>query len=106
LFDDLPDHVTLQRFESWVCQNCKRAFFDEVLRQIDADYPDDKLQIQIGDTYAMHANASRENLIPLLRHSSEQVLRSAVQTIPVQEPCATLPGPICSGGIKRPRFST
>ena len=84
LFDDLPDHVTLQRFETWVCQNCKRAFFDEILRQIDAEYPDDKLQIQIGDTYAMHANASREDLIPLLRHSSEQVLRTAVQTIPVQ----------------------
>jgi IS5 family transposase len=84
LFDALPDHVTMQRFESWVCQNCKRVFFDEILRQIDADYPDDKLQIQIGDTYAMHANASREDLIPLLRHSSEQVLRLAVRTVPVR----------------------
>jgi len=82
LFDDLPDHTTIERFEVWVAQHQKRACFDEVLRQIEMDYPEERLKAQIGDTYAMHAQAARENLNALLRHASVHVLESAVQVLP------------------------
>ena len=83
LFDTLPDHTTLQRFESWVAQQQKRTCFDEVLHQIETDYPDERIKIQIGDTYAMHAQAARENLNTLIRHTCIHVLESAVQSLPV-----------------------
>jgi hypothetical protein len=83
LFDVLPDHSTLQRFEAWVAQEQKRLCFDEVLHQIEADYPDERIKIQIGDTYAMHAQAARENLSTLIRHTCIHVLESAVQSLPV-----------------------
>lgn len=82
LFDDLPDHTTLERFEQWVAQHQKRACFDEVLQQIEADYPDERAKAQIGDTYAMYAQAARENLTTLLRHTCLHVLESAVQSLP------------------------
>jgi hypothetical protein len=83
LFDVLPDHSTLQRFEAWVAQEHKRLCFDEVLHQIETDFPDERIKIQIGDTYAMHAQAARENLSTLIRHTCIHVLESAVQSLPV-----------------------
>jgi hypothetical protein len=83
LFDDLPDHTTIERFEVWVAQHQKRACFEEVLRQIEADYPDEPAKAQIGDTYAMRAQAARENLNTLLRHASLRMLESAAQVLPV-----------------------
>jgi hypothetical protein len=83
LFDALPDHCTLQRFELWVAQQQKRLCFDEILHQIETDYPDERTRIQIGDTYAMHAQAARENLSTLIRHTCIHVLESAVQSLPV-----------------------
>jgi hypothetical protein len=83
LFDTLPDHSTLQRFERWVAQQQKRICFDEVLHQIETDYPDERIKTQIGDTYAMHAQAARENLNTLIRHTCIHVLESAVQSLPV-----------------------
>lgn len=82
LFDTPPDHVTIERFELWVAQHHKRGCFDEVLRQIEFDYPEERTKAQIGDTYAMCAQAARENLNTLLRHASLQVLESAVQVLP------------------------
>jgi len=82
LFDDLPDHCTLQRFEIWVAQYQKRTCFEEVLQQIEADYPDERSQTQIGDTYAMHAQAAREQLNTLLRHTCIHILESAAQSWP------------------------
>lgn len=82
LFDSLPDHTTLQRFEVWVAQHQKRTCFEEVLRQIEADYPDEHSKTQIGDTYAMHAQAARENLNTLLRHTCLHILESAIQSLP------------------------
>jgi len=82
LFDTPPDHSTLARFELWLAKHQHFALFDEVLRQIRQDYPNDQ-RIQTGDTYAMCAHAARENLVPLLQHSSEIILRSAADAIPV-----------------------
>jgi IS5 family transposase len=82
LFDDLPDHCTLQRFESWVAQYQKRTCFEEVLQQIEADYPDERSKAQIGDTYAMRAQAARENLNTLLCHTCIHVLESGTQSLP------------------------
>ena len=70
LFESGPDHSTLERFEQWVIAHQVRTFFDEVLRQIDQDLPTERQQAQIGDTYALRANAARETLIVLVRHLS------------------------------------
>jgi transposase len=82
LFDDLPDHCTLQRFESWVAQYQKRICFEEVLQQIESDYPDERSKVQIGDTYAMQAQAAREHLNTLIRHTCIHILESAAQSLP------------------------
>ena len=82
LFEMPPDHVTFQRFEMWVCQNHKRAFFDEVVKQIQAAYPEERTRTQIGDTYAMHANADQEDLTPLLYHICKHILGLAIQSLP------------------------
>lgn len=81
LFDPVPDHCTLERFEQWLKQRQHFSIFDEVLSQIRQDYPDD-YRVQIGDTYAMRANAASENLVPLMRHSCQNILRAATDTIP------------------------
>ena len=83
LFEDLPDHTTIERFEAWVAQNQRRACFDAVLRQVEADYPDECAKAQVGDTYAMCAQAARENLSTLLRHTCVHVLESASQSLPM-----------------------
>ena len=82
LFDTPPDHCTLERFEVWLKKQQHFAIFDEVLKQIRQDYPDD-YRVQTGDTYAMCANAARENLVPLMRHTCQNILRAALDAIPV-----------------------
>ena len=52
LFERGPDHTTLERFEQWVIQHHGRLFFDEVLRQIDLAFPDERRKAQLADTYA------------------------------------------------------
>ena len=69
-----PDHTTLERFEAWVCQHEHRAFFDQVLQQIDQARPDERQQVQIGDTYALRANAARATLIELIRDICHKLL--------------------------------
>ena len=76
LFEAGPDHSTLERFEQWVCENHPRSLFDEVLLQIDRDFPEERHKAQIGDTYALRANAATESLIQLLRHSCQRLLRT------------------------------
>jgi hypothetical protein len=39
-----PDHSTLERFEQWVCNNQRRIFFDQTLRQIDQAFPEQRQQ--------------------------------------------------------------
>jgi hypothetical protein len=69
-----PDHSTLERFEMWVCFKQHRTVFDEILRQIDADFPDERQHSQVGDTYALRANAAKESLVRLLRHTCKRLL--------------------------------
>lgn len=73
-FEAGPDHSTLARFEQWVIAHQARTFFDAVLRQIDADCPAERQQPQIGDTYALRANAAQETLLTLLRHTCQCLL--------------------------------
>ena len=42
LFEAPPDHTTLYRFEVWVFTHQFRLFFDEVLGQIDQQYPQER----------------------------------------------------------------
>ena len=83
VFDAGPDHTTLNRFESWVNEHRHRSYFDQVLRQIDADFPEERQRPQIGDTYAMQANAARESLVRLIRHTCQSVLRDLAAVHPV-----------------------
>ena len=73
-FEAGPDHSTLERFEQWVIAHQARTFFDAVLRQIDQDLPAERQQPQIGDTYALRANAAQETLITRLRHTCRSLL--------------------------------
>ena len=86
LFDASPDHVTLDRFEQWVTAQQHRVFFDEVLRQIDRDFPQERQQPQIGDTFAMRADAAKESLIRLIRHTCERMLATLEATAADRHP--------------------
>ena len=79
-----PDHSTLSRFEQWVDLHQHRTLFDEVLRQIDAAFPEQRSQEQIGDTFAMRADAAQETLIGLLRHTCRRLLRVLRQADPAR----------------------
>jgi hypothetical protein len=68
LFDTLPDHCTLERFELWLNHQQHFAIFDEIVHQIRQDFPEETRMTQIGDTYAMRANAASEELRPMIRH--------------------------------------
>ncbi len=76
VFDVGPDHCTLNRFEQWVCEHQRRSYFDQILRQIDADFPEERKQPQIGDTYALQANAAKESLVRLIRHTCQRLLNA------------------------------
>lgn len=80
LFECGPDHATLQRFEQWVWTHQSRTFFDEILRQIDRDFPEERRKAQVGDTYAMRANAATESLIELIRHTCRRLLKAVAET--------------------------
>lgn len=79
LFEAGPDHATLARFEQWVTEHQHRTFFDEVLTQIDQEFPDEREKPQMGDTYAMRANAATESLTGLLRHTCQLLLNRVGQ---------------------------
>ena len=85
VFAEGPDHTTLERFELWVCFQQHRTMFDHVLRQIDADFPHERQQAQIGDTYALRANAAKESLIRLIRHTCQCLLTTLAKSDPVRE---------------------
>ena len=85
VFEGGPDHTTLERFELWVCVHQHRTYFDELLRQIDADFPDERQQAQIGDTFALHANAAQESRVRLLRHTCQRLLRTLQKARPELE---------------------
>jgi len=74
LFAVGPDHSTLERFDVWVCFHQHRTAFDEVLRQIDVAFPNERQSPQIGDTLALQADAAKESLVRLLRHTCQRLL--------------------------------
>jgi hypothetical protein len=82
LFEASPDHATLGRFEAWVLLHQRRVYFDSVLTQIYSQYPAQRKQTQIGDTYAMQANAARQGPVTLWRQFSLRVLEAATETFP------------------------
>lgn len=82
LFERGPDHTTLERFEQWVIEHHSRLFFDEVLRQIDQAFPAERRKPQLGDTYALRANAAQESLITLLRHTCRSLLATLAAAAP------------------------
>jgi len=69
-----PDHCTLHNFNAYLMQTHPRIFFDTLLGQIDDDFPHDRKRPQIGDTFALHADAALENLIRRLRHTNDKLL--------------------------------
>jgi hypothetical protein len=71
-----PDHTTLERFEAYLILHHPRLFFDTILNQIDAAFPNDRTRPQLGDTFAMHANAALESLVKRLRHTVQELLRA------------------------------
>jgi len=81
LFEYTPDHATLGRFEYWVLTHHQRVYFDSVLRQIYTLYPEQRQQAQIGDTYAMVANAARMGPVVLWRQLSKRVLEAALDEL-------------------------
>ena len=82
LFERTPDHSTLARFEQWVIEQHGRTFFDETLKQIDQDFPEQRHQTQVGDTFAMQANAAKEGLVRLIRHTCQGLLRDLTVAAP------------------------
>ena len=77
-----PDHSTLNRFEQWVIEHQCRSYFDESLRQIDEDFPEDRQKPQIGDTYALQADAAKESLVRLIRHTCQRMLNVLASVAP------------------------
>jgi len=80
-----PDHTTLERFELWVCFHQHRTMFDQVLCQIDHDFPRERQQAQIGDSYALRAHAAKESLVRLLRHACQRLLAALAEVDPARE---------------------
>lgn len=80
VFEAGPDHATLERFELWVSEHQARSYFDQVLQQIDRDFPEERRKPQIADTYALRANAATETIIGLIRHTVQRLL-ATVQEI-------------------------
>ncbi len=82
LFDKVPDHNTIHQFDSYVRQHDPRLFFDTILRQIDEAYPAERKQGQIGDTFAVLANAALEGPTRRLRHLCSHLLLALDMCLP------------------------
>lgn len=82
VYEAAPDHSTLARFEQWVNDYHQRTFFDEILKQIDAMFPHERTQPQVGDSFALQANAAKESLVELLRHTCRRLLATLQTAAP------------------------
>jgi IS5 family transposase len=82
ILEPVPDHSTLDRFEQWVCSEQHRLYFDTILQQIEAAFPEVRAGAQVGDTYACQANAAMEGLIGVLRHTSRLIMQSLAEGAP------------------------
>ena len=75
-------YVTLQRFEEWMLRHQPRLLFDEILRQIDQDFPEDATQPQVGDTFALLARTAPQSRTQLLRNAGRKVIFYLQQVAP------------------------
>ncbi len=82
LFETVADYTTLERLEQWVREKQHRLFFDAILKQIEAAFPEIREGAQIGDTFACRANAAAEGLVELLRHTSRIALAALAKGSP------------------------
>lgn len=73
LHEPTPNYSTLQRFETWVSEHEPRVFFTDLLKQIDLDFPEEKMATQIGDTFAMQARIADCSLTQLLRDTVQRL---------------------------------
>lgn len=74
LFAATPDHNTIFLFDQYVRRHHPRLYFDTFLRQIDAHLPAERQRGQIGDTFAVLANAALEGPTRRLRHLCSHLL--------------------------------
>lgn len=77
-------YVTLQRFAIWVLLNQPRGFFNEILQQIDADFPEGASSAQVGDTFALLANVAEQSRTMMLRDGCRRLLHYLQQVAPVR----------------------
>lgn len=82
LYEETPDHTTIHRFEVYLYREHPRLFFDTILNQIDATMNDGHDRVQLGDTFALRANAALESLIQRLRHASYNLLTALAKREP------------------------
>ncbi len=74
LFEEVANFRTLHNFEKYLYNNQPRNFFDVVLKQIDKSLPAERERSQIGDTFALQADAALESSIKRLRHTADRLL--------------------------------
>lgn len=77
-------YITLQRFAIWVLLNQPRGFFNEILQQIDADFPEGASSAQVGDTFALLANVAEQSRTMMLRDGCRRLLHYLQQVAPVR----------------------
>jgi len=82
LFETIPDHSTLGRFEGWLIVHHPRLYFESILKQVRRDFPEAQKESQIGDTYAMQADVARHGIVEMLRHLSLRLLEAWSRTNP------------------------
>lgn len=82
VWEEGPDHSTIHDFELYVMSQHHRLYFDAVLAQIDASLPDQRGQDQVGDTFALQADAALESLTGRLRHVSRRLLAALRSAAP------------------------
>lgn len=77
-----PSYVTLQRFEEWMLVHQPRLLFDDILSQIDQDFPEDAKQPQVGDTFALLARTAAQSRTQLMRNAGRKVIFYLQQVAP------------------------
>jgi len=83
LQEQTPDHSTLARFETWMREHALDVMFVAVLKQIDADFPDDAHELQCGDTFGVWAKVADVSLNTLLRQSCRHLLLALEAALPL-----------------------
>ena len=80
LFEAIPDHSTLGRFEGWLIVHQPQIYFETILTQVRQEFPEEKADTQMGDTYAMKADAATHGVVEMLRRLSIRLLENWRET--------------------------